>query len=257
MQDKSHRHNNPTLTLNNVCKAYQANSGIRPELEWAVEDITFSAEAGEQIAIIGPNGAGKSTLFKLIIGMIKPDRGNIQLFGEDPNEHICIAYVPQRSQIDWSFPVTVEDVVMMGRTSQIGLFRRPRRRDHDIVRDSLERVDALHLAKKQIGDLSGGQQQRVFIARALALQTNLLLMDEPLSGLDIPSREQIFDILSSLRPDGVTILVATHDLNMAGARFDRVLLLNRTIIALGEGTAVLTPQNLIKAYGGSAERIGF
>lgn len=241
----AHVPNTPTLDVQNVSLAYGSLGGH------ALEEITFQVDEGEQIAIIGPNGAGKSTLLKLIAGILKPDSGTISMFGSAPDTHICIAYVPQRSEIDWRFPVTVADVVMMGRTKQIGLFRRPSRRDHGIVQESLERVQAAHLAQKQIGELSGGQQQRVFIARALALETNLLLMDEPLAGLDIPSQEAMMDILDGLRPDGVTVLVATHDLRMAEARFSRLLLLNRSVVAFGAGTAVLTTQNLLTAYGGS------
>lgn len=216
----------------------------------ALQDVTFQVSAGQQLAIIGPNGAGKSTLLKLLAGILKPDSGRIEMFGASPSAHICIAYVPQRSEIDWRFPVTVADVVMMGRTKQIGLFRRPGRRDHEIVRASLDRVQALHLADKQIGELSGGQQQRVFIARALALETDLLLMDEPLAGLDLPSQEATMEILNSLRPDGVTVLVATHDLGLAAERFDRVMLLNRRVVALGDAAAALTTGNLLAAYGG-------
>jgi manganese/iron transport system ATP-binding protein len=216
----------------------------------ALKDISFRVEAGQRLAVVGPNGAGKSTLFKLVVGTIKPSQGSINVYGRLPDQHICIAYVPQRSHIDWSFPVTVEDVVMMGRIGQIGLFHWPRGRDWKYVRASLERVNASHLAHKQIGELSGGQQQRVFIARALAQQADLLLMDEPFAGLDIPSHESILEILDSLQADGVTILVATHDLNMAAERFDRVMLLNRQIIAYGQPPEVLTPANLVQAYGG-------
>ena len=206
--------------------------------------------------MVGPNGAGKSTLFKLIVGTIEPYKGEVRLYGHAPDEHICIAYVPQRSQVDWAFPATVEDVVMMGRVGQIGLFKRPKREDWDLVHHSLERVNAAHLAKKQIGELSGGQQQRVFIARSLAQEAELLLLDEPLTGLDTPSQNSFFNILDSLRPDGVTILVATHDLNTAVEHFDRVMLLNKRLIALGSGEDVLAAENLLAAYGGHMHRIG-
>lgn len=243
----------PTLDVKGVSVAYrslgQPFSGD-PALSNAIESITFQASIGEQIAIIGPNGAGKSTLLKVVAGILKPDRGSIEMFGSAPDQHICIAYVPQRNEIDWTFPVTVSDVVMMGRIKKIGLFRHPRKYDHQIVRASLARVQADHLAKKHIGELSGGQQQRVFIARALALETDLLLLDEPLTGLDIPSHEAILKILDGLRPDGTTVLVATHDLNLAAERFDRVMLLNRQIIALGPAEAVLDDENLLEAYGG-------
>jgi ABC-type Mn2+/Zn2+ transport system ATPase subunit len=222
----------------------------------ALDDVTFEVKEGEQVAVVGPNGAGKSTLLKLIAGTLKPSRGQVLMCGHEPDRHTCIAYVPQRSQIDWSFPVTVEDVVWMGRVGRMGLFHHARRRDWASVRASLARVDATHLAKKQIGELSGGQQQRVFIARALAQEASLLLLDEPLSGLDIPSQQAIFEILAALRPDGVTVLVATHDLNLAAERFDRVMLLNKAIVAFDRGPAVLTAENLLAAYGGHVHRIG-
>lgn len=236
----------PVLELRAVSVAYNgpAPSGL------ALEEVSFSLAPGQRVAVVGPNGAGKSTLFKLVAGTLKATSGSVNVYGHRPAGHICIAYVPQRSQIDWQFPVTVEEVVMMGRVGQIGLFRWPRRRDWDLVRHSLQRVNALHLADKQIGELSGGQQQRVFIARALAQEAELLLLDEPLSGLDAPSREAIFAILDGLRPDGVTVLLATHDLNLAAERFDLVILLNRRVIAYGRAATVLTPANLLQAYGG-------
>lgn len=222
----------------------------------ALDEVTFEIQRGEQVAVVGPNGAGKSTLLKLIAGTLKPSQGQVLMCGHEPGQHTCIAYVPQRNQIDWSFPVTVEDVVMMGRVGRMGLLKRAGRQDRALVRASLARVDAAHLAKKQIGALSGGQQQRVFIARALAQEASLLLLDEPLSGLDAPSQQAIFDILASLRPDGVTVMVATHDLNLAAQRFDRVMLLNKAIVAFDRGLTVLTAENLVAAYGGHVHRIG-
>lgn len=211
----------------------------------ALRDLSFTLNAGEQIAVVGPNGAGKSTLFKLIVGEIRPNAGKVTLYGSDPNAHLCVAYVPQRKNIDWSFPVSVRDVVMMGRIGRIGLFRWARRHDRDIVQASLERVNATHLADKQIGELSGGQQQRIFIARALAQEAELLLMDEPLAGLDIPSQEQFFTILEEI---SISTIVATHDLNLAAQRFDQVMLLNTELIALGDAAAVFSAENLTNAY---------
>ncbi|MEA3337299.1 MAG: metal ABC transporter ATP-binding protein [Chloroflexota bacterium] len=248
----------PTLEMQNVYVAYAAGGNgatVNKAEQYALQAVSFQAEVGEQIAVVGPNGAGKSTLFKLIVGTIKPSRGTVQLYGHSPDKHICIAYVPQRSQIDWSFPATVEDVVMMGRVGRIGLFRRPKKQDWELVRASLDRVNANHLARKQIGELSGGQQQRVFIARALAQEAELLLLDEPLSGLDLPSQQAIFKVLESLRPDGVTVLLATHDLTLAAERFDRVMLLNRRLVAFDRGPSVLTAENLLAAYGGHMHRI--
>jgi len=254
-----HDPRSPTLEMDQVYALYNggsgaANAGGGPA--FALEEITFQAQRGERIAVVGPNGAGKSTLFKLIVGTMEPYKGEVRLYGHAPDEHICIAYVPQRSQVDWTFPATVEDVVMMGRVGQIGLFKRPRRQDWDVVHNSLDRVNAAHLAKKQIGELSGGQQQRIFIARSLAQEAELLLLDEPLTGLDAPSQDAFFTILDSLQPDGVTILVATHDLNLAVERFDRVMLLNKRLITFGSGEEVLVAENLLAAYGGHMHRIG-
>jgi ABC-type Mn2+/Zn2+ transport system ATPase subunit len=252
--ESQHPASAPALAFRNVYAAYTpAGNGADA---YALEDVTFTVAAGEQVAIIGPNGAGKSTLLKLVAGALQPARGEVRLAGNDPAEHVCIAYVPQRSQLNTSFPATVEDVVMMGRARQIGLFRRARRGDRDVVRRSLARVDALHLAKMWMGELSGGQQQRVLIARSLAQEAALLLLDEPLTGLDTPSREKILEILESLRPDGVTVLVATHDLDLAVARFDRVMLLNRRIHAFDAGSVVATAENLARAYGGHVHRVG-
>ncbi|KAA3661496.1 MAG: metal ABC transporter ATP-binding protein [Chloroflexi bacterium] len=254
-----HETSEPTLLLENITVAYAPGSQdvtSQTSKQFALKNVSCQIERGERVAIVGPNGAGKSTFFKLIVGTLKPQQGHIRIYGHQPGGHICIAYVPQRSQIDWSFPVTVEDVVMMGRVGQIGFFRRPKKQDWSFVGECLERVSADHLAKKQIGELSGGQQQRIFIARALAQEAELLLLDEPLTGLDVPSQEKIFAILDNLRPDGVTVLVATHDLNMAAERFDRVMLLNRQIVGFGEPTAVLQANNLVRAYGGHLHVVG-
>lgn len=247
-----HQANALTLDMQAVSVAYTSSNdklGKGETAVYALDKITFQAELGEQIAIIGPNGAGKSTLLKVAAGLLKPDSGSVKMFGYTPDCHICIAYVPQRNEIDWQFPVTVFDVVMMGRTRQIGLMRRPSKQDREIVYTSLERVQMAHLAHKQIGELSGGQQQRVFIARALALEANLLLMDEPFAGLDMPSQEAMLDILYGLRPDKVTVLLATHDLSIAAEQFDRVMLLHKQLVALGPAKAVLTTANLTAAYG--------
>lgn len=215
----------------------------------AIEDITLQLPRSAQVAIVGPNGAGKSTLFNVIAGIIQPTSGRVDIYGTDPGGHICVGYVPQRNRIDWRFPVTVADVVMMGRTRKIGLFRRARKIDHIAVQNALVRVRMEHLAKRQIGELSGGQQQRVFLARALAQEAELLLLDEPLTGLDLPSQEMLLQILDELCKQGITILVATHDLNQAATFFSTVLLLNRRVIALGAPDEVLTTMLLRQAYG--------
>jgi ABC-type Mn2+/Zn2+ transport system ATPase subunit len=179
----------------------------------------------------------------------------VKISGFGPRGHICIAYVPQRSQVDWRFPASVADVVMMGRIGQIGFFRWPRRADWDTVHDALEAVDMDALANRQIGELSGGQQQRTFLARALAQEAELVLMDEPLNGLDTPSQEAILTLLEKLRQQKITVMVATHDLGQAASHFDRVMLLNRRLIRFGSPHEVLSSENLLKAYGGHAQLI--
>ncbi|WP_376789847.1 metal ABC transporter ATP-binding protein [Thermoflexus sp.] len=216
----------------------------------ALEDVSFTVEVGERIAIVGPNGAGKSTLLKIIAGVLTPTTGSVRIYGRGPGGHLCIAYIPQRNQVDWNFPLTVADVVMMGRIGRMGLLRHPGPRDWAIVRRALEQVGIADLADRPIRALSGGQQQRMFIARALAQEAELLLMDEPFTGLDLPAQEGILEILEHLRRQGVTILLTTHDLEQAASHFDRVLLLNRRLLAFGPPDAVFTPEALRAAYGG-------
>jgi manganese/iron transport system ATP-binding protein len=237
----------PILGLENVSVRFNGAA--------ALSNISFELQPGERIAVVGPNGAGKSTLFNVISGVLTPTRGTVDVYGHAPGEHICIAYLPQRSQVDWQFPVNVSDVVMMGRVRRLGLFSRPKREDWQVVNDALELVGMSHLAKRQIGELSGGQQQRAFIARALAQEAELMLMDEPLTGLDVKSQEGIFNILDTLRQRKVTILVATHDLNLAAERFDRLMLLNETIIGFGQAADVFTAGLLNQAYSGSMRLI--
>jgi len=206
--------------------------------------------SGERVAVAGPNGAGKSTLFKVVSGALPPDSGEVNISGSRPAKHSCIAYVPQRSQVDWNFPVSVADVAMMGRSAKLGPFNFPKKRDWDFVRHALHTVELDNLATRQIGELSGGQQQRMFIARALAQEAELMLMDEPLTGLDTPAQEGLLNLLDKLRADKVTVMVATHDLEQAASHFDKILLLNKKIIAFGEPRSVLRAENLLIAYGG-------
>jgi manganese/iron transport system ATP-binding protein len=216
----------------------------------ALEHVHFQVNREERVAVVGPNGAGKSTLFKALSGILKPTSGKIRIFGQPPGGHICIAYVPQRSQIDWQFPVTVADAVMMGRSGKIGLFKWPGKQDREIVKDALAQVSMLELAGRQIGELSGGQQQRVFLARALAQEAELLLLDEPFTGLDAPSQEAILHILDIVRARGVTVLVSTHDLDMAAAHFDKIMLLNHRVVAFGPPQQVFSAEVLLETYGG-------
>jgi manganese/iron transport system ATP-binding protein len=228
----------PILQVSNLTVSYNGSP--------ALEGVSFDVEAGERVAVAGPNGSGKSTLFKAIAGLLHPAAGSVQTAGAE------IGYVSQRSEVDWRFPVTVYDVVMMGRIAKIGWLRWQRPRDREIVRRSLAEVGMADLAGRQIGELSGGQQQRVFIARALAQNATILLMDEPFSGVDAPSQEAILEILDRLRDQGVTVLVSTHDLNLAVERFDRLALLNRRLIAYGPARQAIAPATLAAAYGGQA-----
>jgi len=236
----------PALELHNLNVRFDGHS--------ALEDLTLQVESGLQVAVVGPNGAGKSTLFNVLAGILPASSGEVHIHGHLPAQHLCLAYVPQSSHVDWTFPVSVEEVVMMGRVGRIGLFRQPLRSDWELVRQSLNRVQMHGLARRQISELSGGQKQRMFIARALTQEADLVLLDEPLAGLDIPSQDQILDILSELKKHSITILFATHDLDLA-SRFDRILLLNRRLIAYGNRDQVLTTKNLTEAYGGTMQVI--
>ena len=216
----------------------------------ALENVTFHLHESERVAVVGPNGAGKSTLFKVVAGVLHPNTGDVRIFGSRPRGHVCIGYIPQRSQVDWNFPVSVADVVMMGRSAKLGPFNFPHKKDWDFVHHALETVDLADLARRQIGQLSGGQQQRMFIARALAQEAELMLMDEPLTGLDTPSQEGLLDLLDRLKQEKVTVMVATHDLDQASSHFDRIMLLNHRIIAFDKPGSVMQTDNLLQAYGG-------
>lgn len=237
-----HELNKPILDVQNIAVRYNGRV--------ALENVTFHLHAGERIAVVGPNGAGKSTLFKVVAGVLQPNAGEVNIFGSRPRRHVCIAYIPQRSQVDWSFPVSVADVVMMGRSAKLGLLNWPHKKDWEYVRHALEIVALSDLAERQIGQLSGGQQQRMFIARALAQEAELMLMDEPLSGLDTPSQEGLLNLLDTLRDQNVTVMVATHDLDQAARHFDRIMLLNHRIIAFDLPQNVMHTDQLLQAYGG-------
>lgn len=237
-----HKHEQPVLDVQRISVRY--NGRI------ALDDITFHLHESERIAVVGPNGAGKSTLFKVISGVLPPTSGDVNIFGSRPRGHVCIAYIPQRSQVDWNFPVSVADVVMMGRSAKLGPLNWPHKKDWEYVHRALETVELSNLATRQIGQLSGGQQQRMFIARAIAQEAELMLMDEPLTGLDTPSQESLLNLLDTLKDQKVTVMVATHDLDQAARHFDRILLLNHRIVAFGNPANVLQTENLLSAYGG-------
>ena len=237
-----HQLDAPLLALENVSVRYGTGT--------VLENISFDLSPGDGIAVVGPNGAGKTTLFQVIAGIIDPFEGVVRVSGHEPGGHTCIAYVPQRSQVDWTFPATVADVVMMGRINKMGPFLWPQADDWEIVRRSLKFVDLIDYSQRQISELSGGEQQRMFIARALAQEAELMLLDEPLNGLDVPAQESILSILDSLQKREVTFMISMHDLRLAAGQFNQVMLLNKELLGLGSPEEVFTRELLIKAYQG-------
>lgn len=215
----------------------------------ALDHVTFQIPHGARAAVVGPNGAGKSTLFKALVGLIPISSGNILIHGTPLGQHIdCVAYVPQREEVDWRFPVTVGDVVMMGRYGKLGLLQQPGKVDKTILSKVLDQMDITDLRDHPIHDLSGGQQQRAFLARALAQEPHILLMDEPFTGVDISTQETTLRLLDELRDQGVTVMVSTHDLNLARERFDLVLLLNHRLVAFGTPAQVFTTEHVSSAF---------
>jgi manganese/iron transport system ATP-binding protein len=216
----------------------------------ALQDVTLQVPHGEQVAVVGPNGAGKSSLFKALVGLLPLRNGRIFIHGLPLGHHQdCVAYIPQRNEVDWRFPMTVMDVVMMGRYNRQGWFGRATPVDKAIVQRSLEQLNVANLGRLSIGDLSGGQQQRVFLARALAQEPHILLMDEPFTGVDAATQETTLDLLDQLKSQQVTVLVSTHDLSLAAKRFDKVILLNRQLIAYGPPDQALSPIAIQQAFG--------
>jgi ABC-type Mn2+/Zn2+ transport system ATPase subunit len=221
-----------------------------------LQNLSFQVPHAARLAVVGPNGAGKSTLFKALVGLLPLQSGQILIHGQSLGTHQdCVAYVPQREEVDWRFPVTVADVVMMGRFGRQGWLRRPGAADRRAVARGLEEMGIGDLAKRGIGELSGGQQQRVFLARALAQEPHILLMDEPFTGVDITTQEATLALLDDLRMQQVTVMVSTHDLSMASQRFDLVLLLNRRLIAYGPPEQVFTAQTVSQAFGSKVLRL--
>jgi ABC-type Mn2+/Zn2+ transport system ATPase subunit len=220
----------------------------------ALHGANLALKAGSVSGLVGMNGAGKSTLFKAIMGFVKPATGRILIEGlplRSAQKRNLIAYVPQAEDVDWNFPVSVWDVVMMGRYGYMNFLRRPKPQDRPIVRQSLERLQMWDLRDRQIGELSGGQKKRAFLARALAQQGNILLLDEPFTGVDIKTEKAMIDLLLELRAAGHTILISTHDLSSITTFCDQVVLINRTILAYGETSEVFTEENLSRTFGGS------
>ena len=217
----------------------------------ALGGVTLAIEPGSLLAIVGPNGAGKSTLLKLIAGLVRPWHGRIEVLGSPPGrEAHRIAYVPQAELVDWGFPVTVGDVVMMGRFPRLGPIRRPGREDRRAVDEALEKVGMAGFGGTQIGRLSGGQRRRVFLARALCAEPDVFLLDEPVTGIDPTSQEDLMDLLEAEARRGKTVVATTHDLATAAQRFHLVLAINHTVVAYGPASLILDPDVLAKAYGG-------
>ena len=237
------------LSLDGVTVAYSGRV--------ALADVTMQVPHASQVAIVGPNGAGKSTLFKALVGLLPTRSGRVLLSGRAPGGRAePIASVPQREEIDWGVPVTVHDVVMMGRYGQIGWFSHPGAADREVVARCLDELGIAELEKRAIGELSGGQQQRVFLARALAQEPHVLLLDEPFTGVDVGAREALLAVLARLREHGLTVLVSTHDMETAAKRFELVALLRGRLIAYGAPASVFTPEHLSEAFGGHALFLG-
>ena len=214
-------------------------------------DIDLTVPEGKLVGIVGPNGAGKTTLIKAALGLVPLASGKVEIYGKSyAEQRRLVGYVPQRESVDWDFPVTVRDVVLMGTYGRLGWFRRPGRAERQIADRCLEQVDIASLANRQIRQLSGGQQQRVFLARALAQQAQLYFLDEPFAGVDAATEVAIIELLHTLRSDGKTVLVVHHDLQTVRDYFDYVILLNMRLIAHGDIASTFTNENLHKTYGG-------
>lgn len=236
----------PLIKVDNVSVTY-------PNGMHALEDVSVALNGGIICGLVGVNGAGKSTLFKCIMGFVKPVAGSVQLAGmgvRDALKQNLVAYVPQTEEVDWNFPVLVEDVVMMGRYGRMGMLRIPSHEDRNAVEEALARVDMLDYRKRQIGELSGGQRKRVFVARALAQGGTIILLDEPFTGVDIKTENALIGLFHDLADEGRLILVSTHNLGSVPSFCDEVILVNRTVIAAGPVETTFTEDNLACAFGG-------
>jgi ABC-type Mn2+/Zn2+ transport system ATPase subunit len=234
------------IDIENVTVAYHGKI--------ALHRASLQLQSGSICGLVGMNGAGKSTLFKAIMGFVKPSSGRILVNGlaiDRAQKTNIVAYVPQSEEVDWNFPVSVYDVVMMGRYGYMNVLRIPRSTDKQAARESLERVQMWDLRDRQIGELSGGQKKRTFFARALAQQAQVLLLDEPFAGVDVKTEKMLIDLLLQLRQLGHTILISTHDLASIKTFCDRVVLINRSILAYGNTADVFTPENISRAFDNS------
>jgi manganese/zinc/iron transport system ATP- binding protein len=231
------------LDIHDVTVAYHR----RPVL-W---DVDLTINEPRLAAICGPNGAGKSTLIKAVLGLVPMASGSVRVFDQPVSAaRKRIGYVPQRESVDWDFPVSVLDVVLMGTYGQLGWIRRPGKKEREWARDCLHKVGLIGYERQQIGQLSGGQQQRVFLARALAQKADIYFMDEPMAGVDAATERMIFEVLRELRSQGKTVIAVHHDLRTVPQYFDYVVLLNVRLVAAGPTAAAFTPDNLRKTYGG-------
>lgn len=234
----------PALEVHDLTVSYHHKAVL-----WNVD---FALDEGHLVGIVGPNGAGKSTLIKAIMGLLPVNSGWVKLFGKPFQANRReVAYVPQRESVDWDFPVNAYDVVMMGCYGKLGMFRRPGATEHQTVMESLEKVGMTAYAQRQISNLSGGQQQRVFLARALAQNARIYLLDEPFVGVDAATENAIVELLQDLRAKGRLVLVVHHDLARVREYFDQVLLLNIRLVGVGPTETVFTPELVTKTYGGS------
>lgn len=243
--------NNPMIHLEHVSVTY--SNGHE-----ALHDISLTLSAGRICGLVGMNGAGKSTLFKSMMGFVKPSRGTIHILGK-PIRHALkknmISYVPQSEDVDWDFPVLVEDVVMMGRYGHMNFLRIPSKEDHEHVRTALERVNMQDYAKRQIGELSGGQKKRVFVARALAQKSQLMFLDEPFTGVDIKTEEMLIALFRTLAQEGQLILVSTHNLGSVPHFCDDAVIINTRLIAQGPIEEVFISEHLEAAFGGKLRQV--
>jgi len=234
------------ITANDVTVTYRNG-------HTALRNASFEIPTGTITALVGVNGAGKSTLFKAIMGFVPAAKGEITVLGmpvKDALRQNIVAYVPQSEEVDWSFPVLVEDVVMMGRYGHMGFLRRPSQLDHDVVTSSLERVNMIEFRHRQIGELSGGQRKRVFLARALAQEGKVVLLDEPFTGVDVQTEDAIIRLLREMRDEGRVMLVSTHNLGSVPEFCDRTVLVKETVLAYGLTKTTFTHDNLELAFGG-------
>lgn len=241
------------IEVTDVTVAY-ANGNV------ALQNATFTLGAGTICALVGVNGSGKSTLFKAIMGFLRPAKGEVRIAGrsvEESRKQKLVAYVPQAEEVDWTFPVSVWDVVMMGRYGHMNFLRIPRAEDKRVAEECLERVGMSGLKDRQIGELSGGQRKRVFLARALAQKGRIMLLDEPFTGVDVQTETAIIELLRALREEGHIILVSTHNLGSVPEFCDQVVLVNRTVLAFGPTEIVFTEDNLTRAFGGVLRQFHF